>query len=519
MPETISTIELPAEPQTPSARGMTEKVVRGSLWTLSGQILPLFAMFFATPFVIRLLGAESYGVFILVGLIPGYFNFADFGMSIGSTKFGSEAYAENSPEGEGKVVRTAALIAFLTSLPFAVGIFLSSFPIIVWLKIPEQMRLEAGFALKITAITFLLNILCSIFNTPQLARLRMDLNTFVNTGFRLLGIILVPIVLYLGGGIVGAVLVLMISALLTLFGHIFISGKLLNELFRFSISREIVKPLLRFGYPLVISGIAAILLVNLEKIVLTKAASVEVLAYYTVAFTFANMATLFSSSMIQSLIPAFSQLFKPEKKSELNKLFARSLKINIIFLIPLLMFLSVIAEPFFTVWAGAIYGLKSSPPFYILLCGLFFNVIAYVPHSVLMASGRTDIFAKIYWLELFPYIFLITILTYKFGAKGAALAWSLRVTADAFVIVLLSRKFAGVSLNIFGGKLYVIPILLLTAIVPILVVGLLGNYSLWLFPIVPLSSIIYFFVVWKKFLQTEEKIWLEKRFRTVFNAK
>lgn len=496
---------------------MTEKVVRGSLWTLSGQILPLAAMFFATPFVIRLLGTESYGVFILIGLIPGYFAFADFGMSLGSTKFGSEAYAENSPEDEGKVVRTAALIAFLTSLPFAVGIFLLSFPIIVWLEVPEQLQSEANIALKIAAVTFVLNILCNIFNTPQLARLRMDLNTFVNTGFRLLGIALVPIVLYLGGGLVGAVSVLMISALLTLFGHIFVSGKLLNELFEFSINREIVKPLLKFGGPLVVSGIAAILLINLEKIVLTKAASVEVLAYYTVAFTFANMATLFSSSMIQSLIPAFSQLFKPEKKSELNKLFARSLKINIIFLIPILMFLVVIAEPFFTVWAGEIYGLKSSPPFYILLCGLFFNVIAYVPYSVLMASGRTDIFAKIYWIELFPYIFLIAVSTYKFGVIGAAAVWSLRVMADALIITVLARRIAGVSLNIFNGRIYILPLIILVLLPPALIAGFINNYSIWLLFLMPACTLVYAVIAWKNFLKKDEKIWLSGKFAVIIN--
>lgn len=86
----------PAEkPKTPpSTAGMTTKVVKGSLWTLAGQVAPLAVSLVATPFVIRLLGAESYGVLILIGLIPTYLGFAAFGMSMASTKFGSEAYAE-----------------------------------------------------------------------------------------------------------------------------------------------------------------------------------------------------------------------------------------------------------------------------------------------------------------------------------------------------------------------------------------------------------------------------------------
>ena len=518
MSNNISQINTVVESPIPSTQGMTTRVVKGSLWTLGGQVLPLAVSFFITPFVIRLLGGEEpYGVYILVGLIPSYFAFADLGMSLGSTKFGSEAYARGSREDEGRIVRTAALIAFLASFPIALGIFILSHPVIAWLNVPKQFRSEASIALKIASVTFVVNILCNVFNTPQLSRLRMDLNTFINAGFRLLGAAAVPVVLYFGGGIVGAVTVLMIAGFLTLFGHILVSGRLLNEIFQFSIDRSLLKPLLRFGAPLVVSGIAAILLVNLEKIVLTRAASVEVLAYYSVAFTMASMATMFSSSMIQSLLPAFSQLLGPDKKEELNKLFARSLRINIIGLIPTMMILFVIAKPFFTIWAGENFGRESSLPFYVLLIGLFFNIVAYVPYSVLMASGKTGIFAKIYWIELVPYIFIAALLTYKLGAVGAALAWSLRVFADGMVIIWLSKKFVGVTLNIFSGKGYVLPLIILIVFPPLIIARFVDNYTWWLMPVVPLCTIFYFAAAWMKLLEQDERFWLNSKFAAVFN--
>ena len=519
MSDNISLNNLTAEPQIPNTRGMTAKVFKGSLWTFIGQILPLAASFFGTYFVIRLLGAESYGVYLLVILIPTYFTFADLGMSLGSTKFGAEAYAEGAREGEGKVVRTAAAIAFFASLPFAAAIFIFSHFVIVRLEVPAHLHSEASLALKITCITFVLNILCNVFNTPQLSRLRMDLNTFVNAGFRLLGIVLVPIVLYVGWGIVGAVSVLLSVAILTLLGHIFVSGRLLKELFRFSIERDLIRPLLKFGYPWAISGIAAILLVNLEKIVLTRLTSVKDLAYYSVAYLLANTATLLSGSLIQSLIPAFSQLLKPEKKEELNELFARSLKINLIGIVPILMFLFVAAEPFFTIWAGADFGRESSLPFYVLLFGLFSNVIAYIPYSVLLASGRTDFFAKIYWLELFPYILLLVILTAKFGAVGAAAAWSVRVMADMLIIVVFAKKFVGVSFDIFDGKFYVLPLLILVMISPVLIVAFIGNYSLWLLFSIPVCVFVYFVITWKNLLEESEKNWLRNKFRVFTNKR
>lgn len=468
------------------------------------------------PFVIRFLGAEAYGVYILVILIPGYFYFADFGMNMGSTKFGSEAYARGARDEEGRIIRTAALVAFLSSLPVAFVMFVFSLSIAAWLNVPARLQAEASLALKIASVTFVLNFLCNIFNTPQFIRLRMDLNTFVTAGFKILAALMIPVVLYAGGGIVGAVSVLLIATFATLLVHLYVSGRLLNELFQFSISRTVVKPLLKFGGALVISGIAGVLLVNLEKLVLARVTSVETLAFYSVAFMLANVATLFSSSMIQSLLPAFSQLLRPEKKEELNTLFSRSLRINMIGFIPFMLLLFVLARPFFTIWAGENFGSESTIPFYVLLFGVFFNIIAYVPYGVLMAAGRTDLLARIYWIELFPYIMVIALLTYEFGAVGAAAAWSIRVIVDSAVIIWFSKKSVGISLDMFQGKGSAFLLIFLLLIPSVLIVFFIGNYSVWLLLTVPAFLIIYLAVVWRKLLHVEEKVWMSGKLPKLF---
>ncbi len=201
----------------------------------------------------------------------------------------------------------------IVSLPIAAAIFIFSNAAISAFNVPPELHTEANLALKLASITFVIGFLNNIFNTPQLTRLRMDLNTFVNSGFRMLGLIATPIVIYLGGGILGAVAILLIVALLTLAAHLYVSGELLNHLFQFTLDRTLIRPMLNFGGALAFAGIAAVLLVNLEKLVLAKVTTVETLAHYAVAFTLATMATMFSSAMIQSLVPAFSQLLKPEK--------------------------------------------------------------------------------------------------------------------------------------------------------------------------------------------------------------
>ena len=489
---------------------MTTKVVKGSLWSLAGQVLPLGVMLFSTPVVIRFLGAEGYGVLILVALIPGYLYFADFGMGMASTKFGSEAYAQGDQDKEGRIVRTSALIAFLASVPFGLAIFIFSASIIELLNVPGHYQADAVLALRIASITFTVNFLNNIFNTPQLARLRMDLNTLVTSGFRILGIIATPIVLYLGGGIVGAVLVLMIVSLLTLAGHMFISRRLLPDLFGVTIDRQSIRPLIKFGGALAIAGIAAAMLLNVEKLVLTRVTSVQILAYYSVAFTFANMATMFSLAMGQSLVPAFSQLLSPEKKAQLNSLFSRAMRINIFGLLPVLTVLCVIARPFFTTWAGEDFGRESTWPFYVLLIGLFFHLNAYIPAGILFAAGRTDIIAKMYWIELLPYLAATAFLTIRFGAMGAAIAWSLRVIIEVFIYVRLAKSVVGAQFSLreqLSGLL--IGLLILSP--PIVFTVFYNEFPAWLVVALAVCIALYAFMLWKTLIDADEKVWINRK--------
>ena len=501
--------------QPPSTAGMTTKVVKGSMWTLIGQIAPLAISFLTAPIVIRLLGAEGYGVLVLIGLIPAYFAFADLGMGIASTRFASRAYAEGSPAVEARLVRTAALIALIAATPVAAALVIFSSQLVTFLNVPGHLQSDASLALRFAAATFVITLLNGIFNTPQLTRLRMDLNTLVTVGFRIVGLIATPLVLFLGGSIAAVVFVLMVASLLALVGHLLVSRRLLRHLFELTIEPAAIRPMLRYGAALAGAGVAGVLLLNLEKLVLARTTSVETLAYYSVAFTLAMMMTTLSASMTQSLIPAFSQILAPEKRAQLNSLFSRAFRINIIVMLPVLAVLVVVARPFFTLWAGEDFGRDSTVPFYILLIGLAFAINNYVPMSLLLAAGKTDAIAKLYWGELLPYLALIAVLTYQFGARGAAAAWTLRIVIDTVLVSWISTTTAGVSYQLVGAKWQSL-LLLFATLAPLIAVALLAGFSYWLLFVLPLFLAAYAALAWSRFLASEEKSWLIDRLGLVF---
>ncbi len=260
-----------------------------------------------------------------------------------------------------------------------------------------------------------------------------------------------------------------------------------------------------------IGGVAGILLANSEKLVLTKMTSVETLAYYSAATTLASMVAMFSGSMIQSLLPAFSQLQGSADRQALDALYSRGIRLNLLLLVPALMFLAVIARPFFTLWGGPDFGRESPMPFYILLAGLAFNVLAFLPHSAIMASGRSDIFAKIYWIELVPYILLVSWLTWQFGASGAAAAWSIRVVADAAVIFWLARKVGGVTISNRAARALAGAFAAIAA--PLVAILYFRELNAAVGITLFLGGAFYALIVWRVILEREELNWFYKRIR------
>ncbi len=369
----------------------------------------------------------------------------------------------------------------------------------------------------IASFSLVINAMNSILNAPQLARLRMDINSLVNAVPKVLMMALTPVVLYLGGGLLAAVLVGFVGGLIILCGHIFFSRRLLPQFFGLSINRSLFGPLFRFGSGWLVASAAIMLLGNMEKFFLTKLTSPQTLAHYSIAATLAMMTTMLPLAMTQSLVPAFAQLSSAEKREELQALFSRAVRLNALWLFPAMMIGIVFAKPFLARWVGDEFANASAVPFYILLLGVFVNVVAYIPWAMLISSGKTRLLGRIYFMELFLYAAVAYFLISRFGIIGAAVAWSLRVALDGTLLFLMSRHFFGTRIGLIerlGG-------LILSAAV--LAIPLIFRFFFYGFSAIVVASAIiacgvYAFIGWKMLIGSEERNWLSRRFHNYLGS-
>lgn len=420
------------------------KVAVGSMWSLASVGVTLVASLIATPFVLRGLGPEAYGVYTIVQVMIGYFAVADIGMGDASTRFAAAAFARGERQEEAAALWTSLMIEAIVALPLALAVVLFAKPIVVHiLQLPPDLQKAAAAALAIAACGFLAKNAATVFNTPQMVRLRFQSVAVINTVCGVLQIGLVPIVIWLGGGLVGAVAVVASANTLNLLLHFRQARVLLPEVTRPAPRRALARPMLRFGTALVVSAFVITLLTQTEKLFLARFDSARAVAYYSVAFTLATIVAIIPRAVKGALFPAFSQM----DGSALDRLYSQANRHLTLVVAPIAVAMCLIAEPFLRIWAGAEYARHSLWPFYVLLGGNVVGATAHVPTVLLKGLGRADVIARIQILEVVPYLVAAALFTWRWGAIGAAAAFSLRMIFDAALLFRAASRYAHLSIS------------------------------------------------------------------------
>jgi O-antigen/teichoic acid export membrane protein len=493
---------------------LTTRLIHGSLWSAAGQGTFAVASLIATPFVIRGLGNEGYGVLALVNAVIGYLGIADIGMGAASTKLGAEAHARGDDDGESAAVWTSLLVASVPAMLAMIVLGVTAEPLVRQvLRVPSHLQGPTVVALRLAAIGFLFRNVVAVVNTPQLVRLRLASYTLINSGCSVAQVCLVPAVVASGGGLVGAAAVMAGASATSAALNAIASWRLLPRLVRPRLKRDLLLPVARFCGPVMFCSFAGAALLNAEKVLLARFGSVTALAYYAVALNVAQVLTIVAGAVKPGLLPAFTRLQESGEQKRLQQLYGRALRGSLLWVVPAALVMCAGAKPFLSVWAGPTYGRESTIPFYLLVVGTVGHVMAHPPYELLKAYGRTDLIACFFFVELGPYLLAISLLAWKWGAAGAALAWSLRAIGDACLFFLAAHRLSGCAFIPIrdNHRSYAVAVMLL--LLPVLLVGM-GDWPLALrIGTTAASLLAYCSLIWLRVLTAEERAWLNQNTR------
>jgi O-antigen/teichoic acid export membrane protein len=426
-------------------------IARNTILNLIGQALPLLVGVVTIPLVVHGLGTEQFGLLSLAWVVLGYFTIFDLGLGRATTKYVAEALSRGEEDQVPQIIWTA--VAFQTVLGFIGAIILFGITDLLVervLNIPLELWGEAIDIFHLLALSIPLVLVSSSFNGVLEAAQRFDLVNAIRVPSSILISILPLVGLYLGFGLSGIVILIVLARLGTLVVVIWMDFRIVPELRKYSVSLARFSRLFAFGGWIMITSIVGPILVYLDRFLIGSLLTIAAVAYYTAPYEMVTRLLIISTSIAMTLFPAFSAMEGIRDRQRLSMFFARSIKYVFLISGTIVVLIIVYAKEILQIWLGNDFAIESTVALQILAIGVLINSLAYTPFTLLQGVGRPDLPAKFHLIELPIYAGIAWILVSEFGIAGAAGAWTIRVALDTVLLFIATPKVYCISPNLLA---------------------------------------------------------------------
>lgn len=416
------------------------------------SIVGRFLNWWLMPLYVNLFAPEEYGIVTnLYAYVAFFMVFLTYGMETGFFRFASK-----NSEAE-KVYSTSLISLFFSSLLFLVLIVLFKNTLASLIKYPghPEYILWFGFILAIDAFTAIPFARLRLNNRPVKFAVVRLINIGFNIAFNLFFLLLCPKLIENNpDSIVRSVYSSEIGV-----GYVFISNLLasvitllllLPEIFKFSFyfSNELLKKMLSYSFPILVVGMAGILIQQIDKILIPflipeEKLPMKQLGIYGAAVKIAVLMNMF----IQAFRYAFEPFFFSQAESKNDKnIYAEIMKYFVIF--GLLIFLGMIL---YIDVIKLIIPLEYEEGFTIVPVVMLANLFFGIYFTLSLWYKLTDMTRYGAYISTMGAVVTITlnfILIPVFGYKGSATALLVAFFIMMVVSYVLGQKYYPVPYNL-----------------------------------------------------------------------
>jgi O-antigen/teichoic acid export membrane protein len=216
------------------------------------------------------------------------------------------------------------------------------------------------------------------------------------------------------------------------------------------VHRRLIRPLSRFGAPLIVTDIQYAIWSNLDYVVVGRLLGDAALGIYTLAYRLPELLVHSVWRVLaQAVFPVFSRL--QDDLAALRRGFLATIRYTQLAIVPLCVGLFVTAEPAVAV----VFGDQWEAVVPVLQIMAVFSLISSIgvnAGDVYKALGRPGVLAK---LALFELVLLIPALLYgaRHGIVGVAWAHAIVATVDSVVRLAVARSMLDLPLRDIGRQL------------------------------------------------------------------
>jgi len=254
---------------------------------------------------------------------------------------------------------------------------------------------------------------------------------------------------------------------------------------------NILKEMVRYGYPLSIVSIISGIQVHIFSYILIIFGFIKEISYYSVAILSSQLIIIITQSLTQTLFPIFSKedWHIPEEKIKLKNYFQFSIKLSNFLVLPIIILLIIFSEDIFPMIFGLKYEIAS--PF-ISLYFVIFTMISFGSISIpafFFGQKRTKYIFYIEVIKLTSGIIFSIIIINLIGSIGIMLGIIIGATISViYSNLLLLRKYGYGLLSEFKKNLGIF-------IIALILGGFVYIIKMLIKEIILINSYIYYFII------------------------
>lgn len=492
---------------------------RNSLLTLLSWLLPLGLTFFATPFIVRGLGNEQYGLYALMtGFIAYSFTF-NIGRAV--TKYVVEFNAAGEKEKVGQIISATFFLSFLVATIGSLFLFfISEILVDKVLLIDAASRENTIFALRIAALSIWLMIIGQVFLAVVQATHRFDIYSLITTFTNVFQISGNVFLVWKGYGFVYLVGWNTLTMLFSAVSFYIAAKKLESETkITFGFGKEMFLKSLKYGMSVAGHQIFANVQLLYERMLITRIAGADKMTNYVVPMTMAIYILVFISNLTLNLMPYTSELFAKKRFDELEVVYRRLTKIVCAIVVFICVSLAIGSYSLLANWIGAAFAEESYIVFIFQLATFGLLACMIISWQFIEGFGLPVYNTASGFSWLIISVPLMMIFTQSHGIWGTALARLIGEITIPVSILLVEKKIFGKILSDLWLK--TISLLGLAAIIA----GLGENFLLEYFSIswisllfsIAVFGFIYLGILWfTNYFSEDEKYWIFNQVKKVF---
>jgi O-antigen/teichoic acid export membrane protein len=443
-----------------------QSVTANTYFSLADKALGLIANIILLPIIIKYLGFETYGVWVLIVSIVNYFLLAQFGVSRSFDKYIAE-YAATGGDRLTRMVCTSLYVLLLTAVVItAVALVLSPF-IPHWIHKKDFYQYSWLFNLFMVAQA--VSLVGQIFLSIPRGFQRFDVQWLISIAGKVVYIVSLVVLLRAAWGIAALLLATVLMQIVIMVCCIVYTVRLIGAGFFLprNFDFAILKQLYKFGLKVQVTFLTAWVVQNFDKIIIARLIGLQAVAVYDIGAKIVFALREIPYQLAATLVPRVSELDSLNDRPGIVTLYLRSTRYVAMYSFATIALFVPFANPVIQLWIGAAADPLSGYVLQVLLIGSALQLLAAPAQSLTYGIARPGIESIANLIAMVLNIGLSIGLFFVAGFKGIIWGTCIGLLASGVFLFLRTHAVLGIGTSRFIREVMMVPVLLNIVLLPL----------------------------------------------------